>query len=146
MLFWLISPAVLPSGFAPTYFQNILKGLHHKTGAEDLLLSTYQVQWLQDSPEINTCLSTECYFVILTFPHIYIYIYIKAHRVTCQTAAAEWCLSQEAEGTRTVAGTCCDARLDGLIYWTQIHKKKKKKRKIQITKGALLFIENVKIM
>lgn len=28
---------------------------------------------------------------------------IKAHRVTCLSAAAEWCLNQGAEGTHTVA-------------------------------------------
>lgn len=56
--------------FSPTYFQNTLKGLlHHQMGAEDLLLFTGQVQPLQDSPEINTCLSTECCCVILSFPY-----------------------------------------------------------------------------
>lgn len=48
--------------------------------------------------------------------------------------------SRGREGTCTVAVPA--AMLDGLNYQTQIPKKGKN----QITKGALLFIENVKIM
>lgn len=122
--------------WSPTCFQSILKGLYHKMWAEDLQLTTCQGQRLQDSPEINNCLSTECYSVILNFPYKYKGSQSDMSVCSCRVVPK----SRGREGTCTVAVPA--AMLDGLNYQTQIPKKGKN----QITKGALLFIENVKIM
>lgn len=124
---------------APTYFQSMPKGLRHKMEAEALHLSSCKVQPLQNSPEINNFFSTEYYSVIHNFP------YTKAHRVACQPEVAERCLREEAGGIccrDDCSCTCCDAGLDGFGYQTRMPKP----GEMQVTKEALLFIENVKIM
>lgn len=88
MPFRLISPAVLPSGFALLCVQNMTNGLHGKIEVEDIPLSHSYIQWVQNSPETTNLSSTQYYSVITSFS------FIKDQAMERMSEVAEKCLNQ----------------------------------------------------